>query len=178
MNARAYEGYLVGYTGQHMYRIYIPSKRSVDEYRQVRFVPNIPATTDVDIPSSPTDSQPSTSNSLSSSTRPLTPLPPQPEPIPPCPLPTHTPMESEQQSPTSSIEDTIIVRRPLLQPANQHESEPSEPEVGEHEPKRRSTRKTKATERYGFASSSQGQAHISMEPQSYIEAITSIDSDK
>ena len=74
LNARALEGHLVGYTGEHMFRVYIPSKHSVDEYRQVRFAPNLP-TTDVEISSSTDKPKPSSTNLLPSSARPSTPPP-------------------------------------------------------------------------------------------------------
>ena len=40
LDARALEGRLVGYTDSgHMFRIYIPSQRKVDTFRQVKFEP-------------------------------------------------------------------------------------------------------------------------------------------
>ncbi|KAF8460099.1 hypothetical protein BDZ91DRAFT_664831 [Kalaharituber pfeilii] len=55
LEQRALEGRLVGYTGNSMYRVYIPSKRTVNESNQVRFVPNN-TSSDIEFPATSSSS--------------------------------------------------------------------------------------------------------------------------
>jgi len=192
LDARSLEGHLVGYTEfGHMFRIYIPSQRKVDTFRQVKFEPSS-SYTSVDI------HNPSLLNEADIPLTTLIPL----RPNKPTLLPKTT--TAEPQITLPPLRQQSAEYEQFSDEDSESERVPGEPSVGASTPPRQISTTTpsapKSSRRKDFSEvpetpkldyesypkrstkgpdcySESGWARLVAEPNSYQEAVSSLDAD-